>query len=317
MAKYAARRIVGLVPTVLLLLFSVVLLVRLIPGDIVDLMLEANFGGRDDQSRRLLEHQLGLDQPLIVRYLHYVGGVLHGDFGHSLWTHQAVGSMILQRAGATIEIGIVAIIVGALFGVLVGTISAVYQDTPLDYISRSIAILGISVPTFAVATFVVVFPAIWWGWAPSLHYVGITEDPFANIKIILLPAIVLGLALSATIMRLMRTTMLDVLREDYIRTARAKGMRGEQVILRHAMKNALIPVVTLMGLQVAFLIGGSVIIEAVFAIPGVGRLLLSALGNRDYPIVQGVVVIVGFFVMVINLLIDLSYGWLDPRIRYS
>lgn len=314
--KYIIRRVVGIIPTALLLLFVVVVLVEMIPGDIIDLILEEKFSA-DEESRLILEQQLGLDRPLPVRYLEYVGGVVTGDFGNSLWTEQSVSGLILGRATATIEIGTLSIIIGTLVGIAVGTLSAIRQDTFLDYLLRSVSILGISVPSFAIATAVVVFPAIWWGVAPSLRYVGFSEDPIAHIKIILPPAIVLSIGLSASLMRLTRTTMLEVLRQDYVRTAHSKGLRERSVIFRHALKNAMIPVITLLGLQVAFVIGGSVITESVFAIPGVGRLLLSSIANRDYPVVQGIVVIIGLFVMTTNLVIDLSYGWLDPRIRYG
>ncbi|MEX2229886.1 MAG: ABC transporter permease [Dehalococcoidia bacterium] len=316
MTKYAIRRVAGLVPTMLLLLVLVVVMINLIPGDIIDLILEEKYS-KDDEARQVLEHELGLDRALPVRYVEYAAGVFRGDFGQSLWTKQSVGSMILGRAGVTIEIGVIAILIGATIGIAIGTISAVRQDSTLDYALRSAAILGISVPSFAIATAIIVFPAIWWGVAPSLRYVSFSEDAIGHIKIIIAPSLVLGLGLAATLMRLTRTTMLDVLRQDYIRTAHAKGIREAKVIVGHALKNALIPVITLLGLQIAFLIGGSVITESVFAIPGVGRLLLSAIANRDYPVVQGVVVIVGFFVMATNLAVDLSYAWLDPRIRYG
>lgn len=316
MIQYIGRRLIGLVPTVLILLFLVVVMVDMIPGDIIDLMLQEKYA-KNDASRLVLAHDLGLDRSLIARYVDYSLGVLRGDFGNSLWTSQPVSNLIGGRAGVTAEIGVIAIVVGAVLGVGIGVISAVKQDGPLDYLLRSIAVLGVSLPTFVIATAVVVFPAIWWGRAPSLRYVSINEDFIGHLKIVILPAIVLGISLAASLMRLMRTTMLEVLREDYIRTAHAKGLTAYTVVTRHALKNAMIPVITLLGLQIAFLIGGSVVVEAVFAIPGIGRLLLSAIASRDYPVLQGIVVIIGLFVMVTNLLIDLSYAWLDPRIRYS
>jgi peptide/nickel transport system permease protein len=319
MAQYIARRVVGLIPTTLFLLLLVVIMVELIPGDIIDLMLEESGvqAAKHTEGRAALEHQLGLDKPLLARYGDYTLGVLHGDFGHSLWTKQPVGSLIRQRAGVTAEIGVLAIIVGSVMGIGIGTISAVKQDGVLDYLLRSIAILGVSTPSFVIATAVVVFPAIWWGGGPSLRYALPSEDLVKHLKIIALPALVLGVSLAASMMRLMRTSMLEVLRQDYIRTAHAKGLRSSRVIFRHALKNALIPVITLLGLDIGALIGGSVITESVFAIPGVGRLLIGALRNRDYPVVQGIVVIVGMFVMTTNLIIDLSYARLDPRIRYT
>lgn len=316
MVKYITRRIAGLIPTLMILLFLVVIMVELIPGDIIDLILEEKFS-KDDEARLLLERELGLDKPLMLRYLGYVAGVLRGDLGESLWTGQPVAGLIIQRAAPTIEIGVLSIIIGASMGIAIGMISAVRQDSFLDYGLRSVAILGLSVPNFAIATAYVVFPAIWWGVAPNMRYVGFTEAPIEHIKIILPPAIILGISLSATLMRLTRTTMLNELRQDYVRTAHSKGLLSRYVILRHVLKNALIPVITLLGLQIAFLIGGSVITESVFAIPGVGRLLLSSIANRDYPVIQGIVVIIGLFVITTNLLIDLSYAWLDPRIRYG
>lgn len=316
MVKYVTRRMVGLVPTMMILLFLVVVMVELIPGDVIDLILEEKFE-QNDEARVLLERELGLDRPLPIRYLSYVAGVFTGDLGNSLWTDQSVGSLIAQRAVPTIEIGVLSIIIGGFIGIGIGIISAVRQDSFLDYSLRSFAILGLSVPNFALATAYVVFPAIWWGIAPNMRYVSFTEAPVDHIQIILPPAIILGLSLSATLMRLMRTTMLNELRQDYVRTAQSKGLLHRSVIFRHVLKNALIPVITLLGLQVAFLIGGSVITESVFAIPGVGRLLLGSIASRDYPVIQGIVVVIGLFVITTNLLIDLSYAWLDPRIRYS
>jgi peptide/nickel transport system permease protein len=223
----------------------------------------------------------------------------------------------MGRLPATVEIGILSILIGSLVGIFVGAISAVKQDTPLDYALRSIATLGISVPNFAIATGVVVLPALWWGITPNLRYVRFTEAPWDHTKIILLPSFVLAIGLATSLMRISRTTMLEVMRQDYIRTARAKGIKESKVILSHAMKNAMIPVVTLLGLQIAFLLSGSVITETVFAIPGVGRLLVASIASRDYPVVQGIVVMIALFVMATNLVIDVSYAWMDPRIKFS
>ena len=198
---------------------------------------------------------------------------------------------------------------------MLGVMSALRQDSWLDYLLRSLAIAGISVPNFAIATAMVIFPALLWGIAPRLNYIGFMESPFENLKILVLPGAILALGLSTSLMRLMRTTMLDVLRQDYVRTARAKGLTEARVVSHHAVRNAVIPVITLLGLQIAFLLGGSVIVETIFAIPGVGRLLVSSIAKRDYPIIQGIVVVIGLFVMFTNLLVDMSYGFLDPRIR--
>ena len=315
-ATYVLRRLVGLLPSVLLLLFIVVFLIEIIPGDIIDLMLEEK-SSNNPENRLILQKELGLDKSLPIRYLIYVADVARGDFGESLWTKRSVSEMIIGRVGVTMEIGVLSIIIGAIAGLIIGVISAVRQDSFLDYFLRSIATLGNSVPNFAIATGVVVLPALWWGISPNMRYVNWNEDPIAHFKIIILPSIVLSLGLATTLMRLARTTMLEVLRQDYIRTARAKGLKESRVLVQHAMKNAMIPVVTLLGLQIAFLLSGSVITEAVFAIPGVGRLLIASIGSRDYPVVQGIVVMIALFVMATNLVIDLSYAWLDPRIKFT
>lgn len=314
MIKYAATRLMGMVPTVLILLFLAVVMIDFIPGDIVDLMMEGN---PSPEHRAEVEAALGLDRPLVVRYVEYVRGLLVGDFGTSLWNKQPILPELLRRVPVTIEIAILATVIGTATGVLLGVLSALRQDGPLDYVLRSISILGISFPSFAIATLVVIMPAIWWGVSPTLRYVGPREDPLGHLMIVLVPSIVLSFNLTASIMRLSRTTMLDVLRQDYIRTARAKGLTTSQVMLRHALKNAMIPVITLTGLQIAFLIGGSVIVESVFVIPGLGRYLLTAVNQRDYPAFQAIVVLLGIFVMGVNLLVDLSYAWFDPRIRMS
>lgn len=316
MLKYLAGRIVGMLPAVFLLVFFVVVLIQLIPGNIIDLMLDQS-SSPDIATREALTKELGLDKSLPLRYLDYMGHLVRGDFGRSLWTNKSVTEMIRLYAPPTIQLAIVSIVIGAFSGIVLGVVSAVTQDSWVDYVLRSLAIAGISIPNFAIATSVVIFPAILWGVAPNLNYVSITENPWENLKIIWLPGSILALGLSTSLMRLMRTTMLDVLRQDYIRTARAKGVSEFRIIARHAVRNAVIPVITLLGLQIAFLLGGSVIVETIFSIPGVGRLLVGAIGKRDYPIVQGIVVVIGLFVMVTNLVVDMSYSLLDPRIKMS
>ena len=216
----------------------------------------------------------------------------------------------------TFELGLMALIVALLLAIPIGVYSAIRQDTAGDYVARSFSILMLAIPSFWLGTMVMVFPSIWWGWSPEVSFVPFTEDPLQNLKQMMLPAVVLGVALSAITMRLTRTMMLEVLRQDYIRTAWAKGLNEPLVVLRHALRNALVPVVTLVGLQAPLLIGGAVIVEQIFVIPGMGQLLLDAVNQRDYPIITGVFLVVGVAVMVINLLVDLSYGLLDPKVRY-
>ncbi|MBM3139514.1 MAG: ABC transporter permease [Candidatus Rokubacteria bacterium] len=317
MLRYTVRRVIGMIPTALVLLLMVVLLIRLLPGNIVDLLLQDSGASVSAEAKERLAEHLGIADPLPVQYVSYVLGVVRGDLGKSLWDQRPVTKIILERAPVTAEVALIAIILSVVLSIPVGVISAIRQDTPIDYTLRSISILGISLPNFVVAQAIVIFPAIWWGKSVPFTYTHFKEDPIQNLIIVGPPAAVLGIRLSATIARMTRTTMLEVMQQDYIRTARAKGLSGYGVIVRHALKNALIPVVTLLGLQLAFLVGGSVIIESIFALPGLGRLLIESITQRDYPIVQGVVVVVGFLVMFTNLVVDLSYAYLDPRIRYS
>jgi peptide/nickel transport system permease protein len=311
--QYVIRRVLGMIPTLLILLFVVVGMVRVIPGSAVDLMLNSQAGAKD-LSRLALEQRLGIDRPVPIQYLSYTTGVLHGDLGHSIWTQVPVSQLIFNRLPATLELCILALIFTLIISMPVGIFSALRQDTPLDYALRSAVVLGLSIPSFALATMVLIFPALWFHWTPPLQYKPFTDDPMSNIGQMILPALILGIALSAAVVRLMRAQMLEVLRQDYIRTAWSKGLQERSVVLQHALKNAMIPVITLFGLQVAFLLSGSIVLEQIFAIPGVGRLLIEAIGQRDYPIVQGVTLVFGIAVMLINLIVDCSYGFLDPRV---
>jgi peptide/nickel transport system permease protein len=242
--------------------------------------------------------------------------LLHGDFGRSLWQNTPVREFLFARLPITFELGLMALVVALSIAIPIGVYSAVRQDTGGDYVARSFSILMLAVPSFWIGTMVMVFPSIWWGWSPPIKFVSFGIDPLQNLGQMVTPAIILGLGLSALTMRLTRTMMLEVLRQDYIRTAWAKGLGENLVVMRHALRNALIPVVTLIGLQAPLLIGGAVIMEQIFVIPGMGLLLLDAVSQRDYPIITGVFLIVGVAVMFINLIVDLSYGLLDPKVRY-
>ena len=228
-----------------------------------------------------------------------------------------VEETIIGRLPVTIELGIMAIVIGLLIALPIGIYSAIRQDTAADYVGRSIAIIGLATPNFWLALMVMIYPAIWWGWSPPMEWVPFTEDPLGNLGVLIIPSLILGTATAAATMRLTRTMMLEVLRQDYIRTAWAKGLKERVVIMRHAVKNALIPVVTLIGLQLPLLVGGAVIMENIFNLPGLGRLLLAALTDRDYPVVSGVNLVFATMVVGINLMIDLIYPYLDPRVRYS
>jgi peptide/nickel transport system permease protein len=316
MQAYVARRLLALIPTLFFASVIVFVTVRMIPGDVIDLMLSQNDVSAGKHSREQLIAALGLDRPMWEQYLRWIGAALHGDFGTSLWQNAPVAEFLAARLPVTFELGLLALIVALIVALPIGIYSAIRQDTAGDYLFRSLSFLMLAVPAFWTGTMVMVLPSIWWGWSPEVKFVHFTDDPLQNLKQMMIPAIILGTALSAITMRLTRTQMLEVLRQDYIRTALAKGLTERTVIVRHALRNALIPVVTLIGLQAPLLIGGAVIVEQIFVIPGMGMLLLDAVNQRDYPIITGVFLIVGVAVMVINLLVDLSYGLLDPKVRY-
>ena len=316
MSAYIVRRLLALLVTLVFASLIVFVTIRLIPGDVVDLMLSQNDVSASAKSRDDLIAALGFDKPMAQQYLIWIGNiVLRGDLGQSLWQQTPVTELLAARLPVTFELGALALVIALLIAIPVGIYSAIRQDTAGDYLSRSMSILLLAVPSFWLATMVVVFPSLWWGWSPRISFVGFFQDPAGNLGQLLLPALILGAGLSAITMRMTRTMMLEVLRQDYIRTAWAKGLSESVIVVRHALRNALIPVVTLIGLQTPLLIGGAVIMEQIFVIPGMGLLLLDAVTQRDYPIITGVFFVVGVAVMFINLLVDLSYGFLDPKVR--
>ena len=314
MRQYALRRIALAVPTLFLVSVIVFLLMRLMPGDVVTRMVE---GQGYAPTLAALRHELGLDRSMPVQYADWIGGiVLRGDFGRSYWTRQPILEEFVHRFPVTLELALLTIVISVVLGIVAGIISAARQDTAADYVSRVLAILALSVPYFGLAVVVVVVPSIYFRWTPVWTYVAFTADPLANLKIMLVPALVFGVTRAGPIMRIMRSSLLEVLRQDYIRTAWSKGLGERKIVLHHALKNAMIPVISLVGLQVPLYIGGSVIIEAIFRLPGVGLFFFEALGKLDYPVVQSVNLIIATMVVGLNLLVDLSYAYLDPRIRY-
>ena len=336
MRTYIIRRLLLIIPTLFLLTIFVFLLVRFLPGNVMDLI-EAEMGGRFSATaiqidREALMRLLGLDVPVHVQYARWIGvlptpdsitgeshfnGLLQGTLGESLmgggWP---IEEEILARLPVTIELGLLAILIGLVIALPVGIYSAIRQDTAADYVGRSIAVIGVATPNFWLGIMVMIFPAIWWGWSPPMQVIPFSEDPLRNLGVFIIPSLILGTAISAATMRMTRTMMLEVLRQDYIRTAWSKGLKERVVIMRHAIKNALIPVVTLIGLQLPILVGGSVIMENIFSLPGLGRLMVNALNQRDYPVVSGVNLFFATAVLGINLMIDLIYPYLDPRVRY-
>jgi peptide/nickel transport system permease protein len=287
---------------------------RLMPGDVVTRMVE---GHAYAPTLDALRKELGLDRPAYVQYGDWIGGiVLRGDFGSSYWTRQPIWDEFVSRFPVTLELALLTILVSVVIGIIVGILSAVRQDTAVDYLGRIFAILALSVPYFGLAVVVVVVPAIYFKWTPVWTYVSFWTSPLENLKIVIVPAIVFGVTRAGPIMRIMRSALLDVLRQDYIRTAWSKGLGERTVVLRHALKNAMIPVITVIGLQTPLYLGGSVIMESIFRLPGVGSFFYEALTRLDYPVVQSVNLIVASLVVGLNLLIDLAYAFLDPRIRY-
>ena len=319
MKVYLIRRLLLFIPTWVLLTILVFLSVRFIPGDAIDTMVGLTYMGRADSvDREALEKLLGLDRPVHVQYGRWIGGILrHGTLGDSLLGAYTVEEKIMGRLPVTIELGLLAILIGLLIALPVGIYSAIRQDTLADYAGRSIAILGLATPNFWLATMVMLYPALWWGWSPPMEMIPFTEDPLGNLGMFLIPSLILGTAMAAATMRMTRTMMLEVLRQDYIRTAWSKGLKERVVIIRHTIKNALIPVVSLIGLQLPILVGGAVIMENIFNLPGLGQVMVDALNNRDYPVVSGVNLFFATGVVLLNLLIDLIYPSLDPRVRYE
>ena len=314
MKQYLLRRAGLAVLTLFLVSMIVFSMMRLMPGDVVTRMVE---GQAYAPTLDTLRKELGLDRPLAAQYLEWVAGiVLRGDLGRSYWTRQPIWDEFVRRFPVTLELAALTILISVVIGVAVGIVSAVRQDTPADYVGRIFAILALSVPYFGLAVLVVVLPSIYFKWTPVWTYVPFTTDPAANLKILLVPALVFGVTRAGPVMRIMRSALLDVLRQEYIRTAWSKGLSERAIVLRHALKNAMIPVITLVGLQTPLYIGGSVIIEAIFRLPGVGLFFFEALTRLDYPVVQSVNLIVAAMVVGLNLLIDLAYAVLDPRIRY-
>ena len=317
MRAYVIRRLLLIIPTLFILSVLVFLSVRFIPGDIVDMMVASDMNFMYGVDREVVLRALGLDVPVHVQYGRWLEGIfLHGTLGNSLLGAWTVEERILGRLPVTLEIGFLAIVIGLVIGVPIGIYSAVRQDTAADYVGRTVAIFGLATPNFWLGIMVMIYPAIWWGWAPPMRLVPVTDDLLGNLEMFIIPSLILGTALSAATMRMTRTMMLEVLRQDYIRTAWSKGLRERVVVVRHAIKNALIPVVTLIGLQLPIVVGGAVIMENIFNLPGLGRLMLTALSDRDYPVVSGINLFFATVVVAINLVIDLIYGYLDPRVRY-
>jgi len=311
--RYLAKRLLIAVPSLLIASLIVFTLPRLLPGDAVQLMLAEKAYAKDVDELRA---KLGLDRPLAVQYVEWLGRVAQGDLGESLWTRRPVLQELGQRLPITLELAFFALAFALLIALPVGVISAARADTLQDYLARSAAIVGLSVPGFWLATLLIVLPAIWWGWRPLIEFTEFSKNPLAHVAQFLIPALILGVAAGAALMRLTRSMLLEVLRQDYVRTAWAKGLAERVIVLKHGLRNAIIPVVTLLGTQLPQIIGGTVIIETVFGLPGMSRFLFDAINQRDYPVIQGVNLVVVSTIVTLNLAVDALYAVLDPRIRY-
>jgi len=314
---YVTKRLLLIVPTLFGVAAVVFVIMRVIPGDVTLLILGGDQTGRiDPQQLAAMRHQLGLDQPIAVQFGTWLWSVLRLDFGTSLWTGQPVIEEVLIRLPLSLEVAILATIVSVLLAIPLGMIAAVRQDTWVDYAIRILSIGGQAIPSFWVGILVILFLVIYFGWGPPLEFTPPWVDPWANFQQLVWPVLTVGYRYAAVTTRMTRSTVLEVLREDYIRTAWAKGLRQRAVVIRHALKNAMLPVITLVGTEFAFLIGGLVVTETVFTLNGVGRFVVDAVAHRDYPVVQALVFLTALCFVVVNLLIDLTYAWFDPRIRY-
>jgi len=314
--RYIIRRAFLNIPVIILVMIFIFGLLRLQPGDVL-LASIGETGNYSQEQLELFRRELGLSDPIQIQFVTWVGGVVRGDFGNSLWTGQPTWDRFWSAVGVSIELTIIAFFLGILIGIPVGILSATRQDTPIDYVGRLIAVIGIATPNFWIGTMAVAFPAIWWGYQAPLGQKGLFEDPMVNLQQYIVPGIILGFDGAAAQMRLCRSQMLEVLRQDYIRTARAKGLAERTVVYRHALRNAVIPLITLWGAQLGGILGGSVIMEQLFSLPGVGQLTLSSFQLRDYTQIQTNVGIVTILLVFVILATDITYAFVDPRIRYS
>ena len=320
MREYIAKRSLLFVPTLVIVTVLVFAILRIAPGDPALLILGGEEGDDSFTEEQLaaLRAKLGTDKPIYIQYLRWVGNMLRGDFGTSyFYEGEEVFDDIKHRLPVTIELGLLSLLLASIVAIPLGVLSAIKQDTLGDYATRVITIMGIALPNFWVGIMTIFFLVLFFNWAPPLDYTAPWEDPWINIQQLIFPAIALGTSNMAFIARITRSAMLEVLHEDYIRTARAKGLRENVVVFRHALRNALLPVVTVTGFEFGRLISGSVIIEVIFLVPGMGRLLITSITHRDFPMIQAIIVLIAVVVLVLNLILDLTYAWLNPRIRYS
>lgn len=317
MQRYLTRRVIALIPTLIGVSIIVFVVIHLIPGDTISAMIGTTYKLTEAQAAALRAY-FGLDKPLYQQYLHWIWAALHGDFGYSVRSGEPVMSEILKRFPVTLELTLLSLLIAIVIGIPIGVLSATRKDSFIDIFGRLFALIGLSLPNFWLGTLIILGLSLYFGFMPnSGNYVSLWKDPLKNLEQMIFPAITLGFAFTSSVMRTTRSSMLEVMRQDYVRTARGKGLNEMTVTIKHTLSNALIPVVTIIGIEFGYLLGGAVIVEEVFALPGMGRLLLQGISQRDYAVVQGTVLFIAFTFVIVNLLTDLTYAFIDPRIRYE
>lgn len=315
MGKYILKRVLLLIPTVFLVLVIVFALLSIVPGSVVDVVYYRMVSVGSDVTIDEVEDLLGMNEPAAARFFSWLGNALRGDFGSSYFEFESVREILARELPASLELGILTILLSNLISIPLGVMCASRQDTIYDYTVRVISIILMAVPIFLLATLVLIYPAKWWGYAPTVTYARLLEDPVQNLKMFFIPALLGAVTQAGIQLRTVRTVVLDVMRQDYIRTARSKGLPERIIMYRHAFRNSMIPVLTTIGAGVAGIIGGSVIMENVFNIPGVGYQLIYSLNMRDYPVIMGCVLVFSLFAMIVTMLVDIAYKWADPRVR--
>ena len=316
MGKYILRRLLLLVPTLIGMSLLIFVMLRLLPGDVVDVIMAGDTPASGDQ-KRILREAFGLDKPLPIQYLDWVGAMAQGNLGQSLRTRESVTAILMRSLPVTLELALLATLMSTITAIPLGVLSATRPDASVDYWSRLAGLIGLSLPNFWFATLVLLFTSLWFQWVPPVNYISPFVDPLGNLAQMAIPAAAIALREMAIIMRMTRTMMLEVLRQDYVRTARAKGAGERLVVYRHALRNALIPVISVVGFQVGALMGGAAIVEVIFGLNGIGNTLVQGIFNRDYPLIQASALFLATIFVVLNLCVDVMYGYLDPRVKLA
>ena len=316
MRSYIIKRCLSILPTLLGVTLIIFIIIRMVPGDALILMMEESYNVSPEEVE-ILKQKLGLDKPLYMQYFLWIADLARGNFGYSIWQRSAVLPEITRRIPITLELALMTTSISVLIGVPIGIISAIKHDSMIDHSVRVFSIGGLSIPNFWLGIMAIVIPSVYLAWTPPLIYIPFVSNPGAHLIQFLIPALLMGYHFSAAIMRMTRNAFMEVIRQDYIRTAHAKGLTEQVIVYKHALKNAMIPILSVIGVQIAFMMGGSVIIEQIFCLPGIGRLVLESISQRDYPLLQGVLFIIAFSIIMVNLIVDILYSFLDPRIHYE